>query len=196
MPGLVTRFAPSPTGRLHLGHAFSALTAWNIAENSGGSFELRIEDIDTGRSRPEFEEAIVEDLAWLGLRWPKPLWRQSDRLPAYATALERLKVTGLAYPCTCSRRDITAALSAPQEGAADFDPPVYPGTCRGRTDDPPGAAWRLDLAAAIARLGGVRTTTSEALSVSIAGLVVLVVAAWVVMGPDPDRARPGPSAVP
>jgi len=151
---LVTRFAPSPTGRLHLGHAFSALTAWNIAENSGGKFELRIEDIDTGRSRPEFEAAILEDLAWLGLRWPKPLWRQSARLAAYATALERLKVTGLVYPCTCSRRDITAALSAPQEGAADFDGPVYPGTCRGRRDAPPGAAWRLDLAAAIARLGG------------------------------------------
>ena len=75
MSRLVTRFAPSPTGRLHLGHAFSALTAWNIAENSGGKFELRIEDIDTGRSRPEFEAAILEDLAWLGLRWPKPLLR-------------------------------------------------------------------------------------------------------------------------
>ena len=110
MSRLVTRFAPSPTGRLHLGHAFSALTAWNIAENAGGKFELRIEDIDTGRSRPEFEAAILEDLAWLGLRWPKPLWRQSARLAAYATALERLKVTGLVYPCTCSRRDIAAAL--------------------------------------------------------------------------------------
>lgn len=154
MARVVTRFAPSPTGRLHLGHAFSALTAWDLAEKSGGLFELRIEDIDRERSRPEFEAAILEDLAWLGLRWKKPLWRQSDRLPAYGTALDRLKVTGLLYPCTCTRRDISAALSAPQEGAPDFDGPVYPGACRGRTDDPPGAAWRLDLAAAIARLGG------------------------------------------
>lgn len=148
MPGLVTRFAPSPTGRLHLGHAFSALTAWDLACSSSGAFLLRIEDIDTARARPEFEAAIYDDLAWLGLRWPRPIMRQSERAPAYAAALERLRALGVAYPCTCTRRDIAAALSAPQEGAGQG--PVYPGTCRGRTDAPPGAAWRLDMARAAA----------------------------------------------
>ena len=148
----LTRFAPSPTGLLHLGHAFSALTAWDLAKSLQGRALLRIEDLDTTRARPEFEAAIYEDLAWLGLSWPEPVLRQSDRLPVYAAALDRLRDAGLAYPCTCTRRDIAAALAAPQEGATA--PAVYPGTCRGRTDAPEGAAWRLDLAAAIDRLGG------------------------------------------
>jgi glutamyl-Q tRNA(Asp) synthetase len=149
---LRTRFAPSPTGRLHLGHAFSALTAWGLAREAGGTCLLRIEDLDAARSRPEHEAAIRDDLAWLGLAWPEPVMRQSERLAAYAAALERLRGLGLAYPCTCTRRDIAAALAAPQEGAAA--PAAYPGTCRGRTDAPEGAAWRLDLAAAVDRLGG------------------------------------------
>ena len=148
----MTRFAPSPTGLLHLGHAFSALTAWDLAKSLQGRALLRIEDLDTTRARPEFEAAIYRDLAWLGLSWPEPVLRQSARLPVYAAALDRLRALGLAYPCTCTRRDIAAALAAPQEGATA--PAVYPGTCRGRTDAPEGAAWRLDLAAAIDRLGG------------------------------------------
>jgi glutamyl-Q tRNA(Asp) synthetase len=148
LPAVVTRFAPSPTGRLHLGHAFSALTAWDLAQAHGGEFLLRIEDIDAARSRPEFEAAIHDDLAWLGLSWPHPVLRQSQRAPAYAAALDRLRSLGVVYPCTCTRRDIAAALSAPQEGAGQG--PAYPGTCRGRADAPAGAAWRLDVARAAA----------------------------------------------
>lgn len=147
-----TRFAPSPTGWLHLGHAFSALTAWERAQGAGGACLLRIEDIDTTRCRPEFEAGILEDLAWLGLAWPDPVMRQSERRGAYAAALERLRDEGLLYPCTCTRREIEAALSAPQEGVAPL--PVYPGTCRGRSDAPQNAAWRLDMARAFERLGG------------------------------------------
>lgn len=149
-----TRFAPSPTGPLHLGHAFSALTAWDLARAAGGDFVLRIEDIDAGRCRPEHEAAIRDDLAWLGLRWPEPALRQSARLPAYREALERLAARGLIYPCACTRADIAAALSAPQEGASGPDGPVYSGACRGRAVAAEGAAWRLDMAAAIADLGG------------------------------------------
>jgi glutamyl-Q tRNA(Asp) synthetase len=152
LPAVVTRFAPSPTGLLHLGHAFSALTAWQLAEADGGRFLLRIEDLDATRSRPDYEAAIYRDLAWLGLRWPEPVLRQSERAPVYAAALDRLRAMGLAYPCTCTRRDIAAALAAPQEDAPL--PGVYPGTCRGRTDAPAGAAWRLDLAAALDHVGG------------------------------------------
>lgn len=146
-----TRFAPSPTGLLHLGHAFSALTAWDMAEGCGGEFLLRIEDIDTTRCRKEFETAIFRDLQWLGLRWPEPVMRQSERQRAYDGALDALRRAGLVYPCTCTRREILQALSAPQEGV----PPsaVYPGICRGRTDAPESAAWRLDLARALDRAG-------------------------------------------
>lgn len=147
-----TRFAPSPTGWLHLGHAFSAITAWGRAEVVGGTCHLRIEDIDTTRSRPVFEAGICEDLAWLGLDWPEPVMRQSERGAAYEAALERLRTAGLVYPCTCTRREIEAALAAPQEGVAASA--VYPGMCRGRTDAPADAAWRLDMTAAIAWLGG------------------------------------------
>lgn len=155
MAGLITRFAPSPTGPLHLGHAFSALTAFDLARAAGGRFLLRIEDIDRPRCRAEYEAAILDDLRWLGLDWPEPVMRQSERMPAYAAALARLAAMGLTYRCTCTRADIRAALSAPQEGAVPQGPdgPVYPGTCRhaGHTD--PGAAVRLDMAAALARLG-------------------------------------------
>ncbi len=155
MAGLITRFAPSPTGPLHLGHAFSALTAWTLAQQVGGAFILRIEDIDRARCRPEYEAAIFDDLHWLGLDWPEPVMRQSDRLPSYAAALARLQAMGLTYRCTCTRGDIRAALSAPQEGAVPVGPdgPVYPGTCRHAGHDDADAAIRLDMAAAVARLG-------------------------------------------
>lgn len=156
---MITRFAPSPTGLLHLGHAFSALTAWDMAQAAEGTFLLRIEDIDSPRCKPEFETAIFEDLAWLGLDWPRPVMRQSTRLLAYDDALGRLAYLGLTYPCACSRGDIRAALSAPQEGGEPVpgpDGPIYPGTCRTRpmrsrreTD-----AIRLDMAKALEHLAG------------------------------------------
>ena len=108
MAAFVTRFAPSPTGYLHLGHAFSALTAWDMAAQAGGIMRLRIEDIDQPRCRPQYESAIYEDLHWLGLTWPEPVMRQSSRLPAYAAALAQLSQLGLTYPCSCSRGDIRA----------------------------------------------------------------------------------------
>lgn len=130
---VVTRFAPSPTGPLHLGHAYSAMLAHDMARAGGGRFLLRIEDIDRGRSRPEWEAAIHDDLAWLGISWDDAPMRQSDRLPAYAAALDDLWARDLLYPCTCTRRDIELALGAPQEGvpiAEGPNGPVYPGTCR------------------------------------------------------------------
>ena len=152
--GLIrTRFAPSPTGLLHLGHAYAALTAARLA--TPDAFLLRIEDIDRGRCRDEYENAIFEDLAWLGLHWPQPVMRQSDRIPAYRTALDLL--APLTYPCRCRRGDIRAALSAPQEGALPAGPDglIYPGTCRGRpmSDAEPDDVIRLDVARAFAALG-------------------------------------------
>jgi glutamyl-Q tRNA(Asp) synthetase len=151
-----TRFAPSPTGPLHLGHAFAALTAARLADP--GQFLLRIEDIDQSRCRPEYEALIAQDLHWLGLDWPQPVMRQSERLPAYQAALDRLAALGLTYPCRCRRADIRAALSAPQEGAAPAigpDGPVYPGTCRHRrmADTGPDDAIRLNAARALDHLG-------------------------------------------
>jgi len=149
---VVTRFAPSPTGRLHLGHAFSAMRAHDFARRHGGSFLLRIEDIDGTRSRPEHVDAIIEDLSWLGLQWDGEIVYQSERLPFYAAALDRLKAVGLLYACTCTRADIAASVTAPHgaEGA------LYPGTCRAlpRGHAPAGPhCWRLDMAAAVARAG-------------------------------------------
>ena len=148
---MITRFAPSPTGRLHLGHAFSALTAWDLAQAAGGQFLLRIEDLDTTRARPEYEAGIFEDLAWLGLTWPEPVLRQSEHITRYTIALARL--SPFTYPCRCTRADIRAALSAPQEGVENSA--VYPGTCRHRpmADRRPGDAIRLDLARALAAAG-------------------------------------------
>ncbi|MBY8975786.1 tRNA glutamyl-Q(34) synthetase GluQRS [Rhodobacteraceae bacterium NNCM2] len=151
------RFAPSPTGRLHLGHAYSAILAHDRARAAGGRFLVRMEDLDTGRVRAEFYDGIVDDLGWLGLSWEKPVVCQSARLALYDQALTDLTKRGLTYPCTCTRRDIAEAAAAPQEGAPMTGPDglVYPGTCRGRVflDDAP-AAVRLNIAAAIEELGG------------------------------------------
>jgi glutamyl-Q tRNA(Asp) synthetase len=154
----VTRFAPSPTGPLHLGHAFSGLFAHDMARAAGGTFLLRIEDIDRARSRPEWEAQIVDDLRWLGLTWPEPVMRQSERLPAYRAALAGLWARGLLYPCTCARRDIAAAAAAPHEGEPPMGPDgiVYPGTCRTRPRTgplPEATALRLDMAAALSAIG-------------------------------------------
>ncbi len=154
-----TRFAPSPTGPLHLGHAYSALRAHDLARDAGGEFLLRIEDIDQGRSRTEWAELIDEDLRWLGLSWKTPALRQSRRQDAYRAALGTLWRMGLLYVCSCSRRDVLSAASAPNEGEPPCGPDgvVYPGTCRSkpRTNDalPEGVALRLDMSAALKRLG-------------------------------------------
>lgn len=146
---MITRFAPSPTGPLHLGHAYSALIAFDLARTQSGSFLLRIEDIDESRARSEWETRIYEDLAWLGLNWPTPVMRQSQRQSAYDAALDQLWDMGVLFPCNCNRRDILTAASAPQEGAPlGPDGIVYPGTCRGpvRTGNrPQGAVLRLDM---------------------------------------------------
>jgi glutamyl-Q tRNA(Asp) synthetase len=153
----ILRFAPSPNGRLHLGHAFSALVTWRAAVTLGGTALLRIEDIDTERCKPEFVDAIYEDLHWLGLNWPEPVMIQSERLDAYAAAGNSLRDQGLLYPCFCSRSDIAAK-------AGDTDPdgaPLYPGTCkhlhrgeqieRLQRGDP--VQFRLDTERATARTG-------------------------------------------
>ncbi|MGB0660150.1 MAG: tRNA glutamyl-Q(34) synthetase GluQRS [Mangrovicoccus sp.] len=162
-----TRFAPSPTGPLHLGHAFSALTAQDLARRLGGEFLLRIEDIDRSRARSEWEAQIFDDLRWLGLSWPEPVMRQSERLGIYHAALEKLWEQGLLYPCTCRRRDIQEALSAPQEGAPLMGPDglVYPGICREKPvrsgHMPENIPLRLDIAAALSALGDPEITWQE-----------------------------------
>jgi len=147
---LTSRFAPSPTGQLHLGHAYSAALAHRAAREAGGNFLLRIEDLDRTRSRPEFVSGIEDDLRWLGLDWDAVPLVQSRRERVYAVALERLRARGLVYPCFCTRSDIAAALNAPHGPAK----PRYPGTCRNLPDDPGLRAatphsWRLNAAKAI-----------------------------------------------
>ncbi len=136
------RFAPSPTGRLHLGNVRSALLGWLWARAAHGEFWLRIEDLDPDRSKPEFTDAIFEDLEWLGLSWDGPVWKQSERAPLYADALKTLAGKGLAYRCWCSRAEVARAASAPHVGE---DGPVYPGTCRNGATPKPGRApsWRF-----------------------------------------------------
>ena len=152
-----TRFAPSPTGPLHLGHAFSGLLAHDLARKADGEFLLRIDDIDATRARPEWEVQIYDDLAWLGLSWPQPVRRQSDHLPAYRAALNHLWARGLLYPCVCTRRDIAEAASAPQE-SPQYGPDgiIYPGTCRPAHPPHgslPDSALRLDMRRALGTLG-------------------------------------------
>lgn len=151
---MITRFAPSPTGPLHLGHAYSALLAYDMAVAAGGTFLLRIEDIDQSRARPAWEAQIYDDLAWLGIQWPTPVMRQSDRLPAYGAALDQLWARGLLFPCTCTRRDIQTAANAPQEGVPTHGPDgqIYPGTCRDAPTNgprPTAQTLRLNMAKAI-----------------------------------------------
>ncbi|MEG3152591.1 tRNA glutamyl-Q(34) synthetase GluQRS [Sphingomonas sp. ZT3P38] len=152
MSEIVTRFAPSPTGLLHIGHAWSAILAHDRARAGGGRFLLRIEDIDGTRSRPEFIAAIEQELAWLGLAWDGPVLLQSQRLARYSEALDRLIAMGLLYPCFCTRAEIAASLSAPHGDGG----PIYPGTCRhlahaerDRRVAGEEHAWRLDLARAL-----------------------------------------------
>ncbi len=155
----VTRFAPSPTGRLHLGHGFSALIAWEAARIENGRFLLRIEDIDRGRCKPEFEAGIIEDLIWFGeglenWGWEEPVRRQSDHMEDYAAALSRLMEMGVLYPCFCTRGDIRAEIErAGQAPHVSKEAPVYPGLCRGiegkaaarRIADGEAHALRLDV---------------------------------------------------
>ena len=164
MSSVITRFAPSPTGLLHLGHAHAALFAWQAARDQGGHFLVRIEDIDRQRCRPAFEVEILEDLAWLGLDWALPVRRQSEHFADYRAALNQLIALGVTYPCRCSRKDIAAATRAPHLGPksrqGDEGLP-YPGTCRpsepsssrpALTLDVP-LALRLDVARALALTG-------------------------------------------
>jgi len=159
---IVTRFAPSPTGYLHLGHAASALDGWRRARAAGGRFLLRIEDIDPGRCRPEFVTAILEDLAWLGLDWDGDVRIQSEHLPEYQAVLDALSARGLLYPCFCTRADIAREIAA--SAAAPHAPDggiVYPGTCRALPDSARAGrlaagephALRLDMARALAMTG-------------------------------------------
>ena len=144
----VTRFAPSPNGPLHFGHAFSAIVAHDLAKERGGRFLLRIEDIDGARSRPELADEFRDDLAWLGLEWEE-VPAQSRRVAEYAAAADRLRAESLLYPCRCTRAEIAAAASK-----TGPDGPVYPGTCCGTDVDPSGkVAWRLDVAEALRRTG-------------------------------------------
>lgn len=152
----VTRFAPSPTGRLHKGHAFSALTAWRAAHEAGGRFVLRIEDIDPTRCRPEFEAGIYEDLTWLGLDWETPVRRQSDHLAAYAAVVEALNRRGLLYRCFRTRKEILDAIGGAPHGPAEAARPgPHPAEEEARllSEERP-FAWRLSLDRAKEALGG------------------------------------------
>jgi glutamyl-Q tRNA(Asp) synthetase len=158
--GVVTRFAPSPTGRLHLGHGYSALLAHDFAPARRGRFLLRIEDIDRGRCRAEHVEAILDDLPWLGIEWHGPVVFQSARMALYAEALDALKALGVVYPCFCTRADIAREIAASQSAPHGPDGPLYPGTCRDLPDAERAArlvsedhAWRIDMARAAALAG-------------------------------------------
>ena len=158
---MVTRFAPSPSGRLHSGHALAALIPFREAQQNDGRFLLRIEDIDRERCRAEFEDGIFEDLAWLGLTWEMPVRRQSDHMQDYAAAISTLEERGVIYPCFCSRADIRAEIarsdSAPHVPTMGPDGALYPGTCRNLTMDERDSriadgdahALRLDVAKAL-----------------------------------------------
>jgi len=161
---IVTRFAPSPTGHLHLGHAYSALTAYRAAQEMKGRFLLRIEDIDPVRCTPEFTKDILEDLSWLGLKWEEPVRRQSEYMADYGEALDKLRGMGLLYPCFCTRgeveAEIVAAGHAPHLKKQGPDGPIYPGTCRGMLPEKRRqmmgerpAVWRIDMEKACAAAG-------------------------------------------
>lgn len=165
-PPFITRFAPSPTGRLHTGHAFSALLAFTAAQAAGGRLVLRIEDIDPGRCREEFVEGICEDLAWLGIVWEQPVRRQSEHIADYRAALARLDGMGLLYPCICTRKEIVAEIARSPSAPHGAEGPLYPGNCKRR----PAAAiaraiaqgaphaLRLDVTRGAARAGDLAFT--------------------------------------
>lgn len=158
---MITRFAPSPSGPLHLGHALAALVAWECARAAGGTFLLRIDDIDHTRCRAEYETALREDLTWLGLSWPEPVRRQSDCLPEYAAALAQLRALGVVYPCFCTRAEIQREIAAAPQAPHGPEGPLYPGRCRGlsaaeveaRHAQMASPAWRLDVERAAALAG-------------------------------------------
>lgn len=162
MEAITTRFAPSPTGKLHLGHAFSALFSYEAARRMGGRFLLRIEDIDFTRCRREFEAGMLEDLAWLGLEWETPVRRQSEHLAEYAEVAERLRERGLLYPCFCTRKDIQREIERAGGAPHGAEGPLYPGICRALSEEERQArmaaredfALRLDLNRALDEIGG------------------------------------------
>jgi len=160
---IVTRFAPSPTGELHLGHAAAALFAYRAAMDGGGTFLLRLEDIDPVRCRPEYAEDIFDFLRWLGLSWPEPVRRQSEHMDDYAAALDKLRAMGLVYPCFCTRKEVmieaAASIHAPHDEISEA---IYPGTCRKlsplqraemEAERNRAPVWRLDMAKALAMTG-------------------------------------------
>lgn len=155
----VFRFAPSPNGFLHLGHALSAMLNFDAAMACGGRFLLRIEDIDTGRSREAYVQAIAEDLQWLGLVWEMPVRHQSRHFSEYAQRLEALRIRGFVYPCRCTRSDIQRAVAEMEkaQGAPwPRDPDgafIYPGTCRGKLAQGDHISWRLDMHSALTHIG-------------------------------------------
>jgi len=160
----ITRFAPSPTGLLHKGHAYSTLLAFKAAQENGGQFLLRIEDIDTVRCKPEYTQAIYDDLHWLGIAWEQPVRIQSQHFAAYGAALDTLKQQGLVYPCFCTRKDIQAEIAKSPTAPHGPDGALYPGTCKHLSADERAAriengdahAWRLDLQAALDHIGYLR----------------------------------------
>ena len=183
--GAVTRFAPSPTGEIHLGHAYSALTAFSEGQGKTGRFLVRIEDIDPVRSKREYEKAILEDLEWLGLEWEKPVRRQSKNLKDYRAALDHLRRKGLVYPCFCTRKEIQAEVARSGHAPHGADGALYPGTCRrldagerrARVEAGEAHALRLDCTAAAARAGPLhwhdRARGRQAAEVAAHGDVVL-----------------------
>jgi glutamyl-Q tRNA(Asp) synthetase len=161
---MTTRFAPSPTGFLHLGHAYSALVAHDLAQSSNGHFLLRFEDIDHTRVRPEYYDEIERDLRWLGIEWDGEPLRQSMRMGQYESAMEKIRLQGLLYPCFCTRREIEEEIAQVTHAPHGPEGPLYPGTCRDmpapeRADRLAGGdphCWRLDAGAAAARVGPLR----------------------------------------
>lgn len=159
--GVITRFAPSPTGLLHLGHAYAAIYAYDLAQENGGRFYFRFEDIDSTRVRDEFYLAIEQDLSWLGIKWDGTPLRQSDRLPVYMEALESLKALGVAYPCFCTRREIAEEIALMGHAPHGPDGALYPGICRELTPLEREArlaageahCWRLDASQAASQTG-------------------------------------------
>ena len=166
---VITRFAPSPNGLLHLGHAYAAIFAYEAAHLANGRFLLRIEDIDIGRAREAFEVAIYRDLAWLGLQWEDPVRRQSEHFDDYKAALAVLEAMGVIYPCFCTRKEISAEIARSPSAPHGPDGPIYPGICRNldagevasRREAGQSFALRLDVAKARRRLGSTPLTWQE-----------------------------------